>query len=83
LVTFDRNCPPSAVTSEDFPTACCDNCRTRASGVPSSRRTGRSVNEYSKTGSRVGHRGPPLPSGYVNLKWPQADGSKWPHVISS
>jgi len=21
--------------------------------------------------------------GYVNLKWPQGDGLKWPHVISS
>jgi hypothetical protein len=22
-------------------------------------------------------------AGYVNLKWPQGDGLKWPHVISS
>ena len=22
-------------------------------------------------------------NGYVNLKWPQGDGLKWPHVISS
>jgi hypothetical protein len=23
------------------------------------------------------------PTGYVNLKWPQGDGLKWPHVISA